>query len=170
MNRQSVHHASKGPTAETEGAPVLVPGCNCCSVARANRAAVLIDGAAYFAALDAVLRRAERSIMIIGWDFDASIQLRPQDGPTAPALGDILRNLVEERPALEVRVLIWSLAPLHTPSAALPLLAGASWANHERIHLHLDTHHPVYASHHQKLVIVDDALAFIGGMDLTVER
>ncbi len=131
---------------------------------------MLIDGASYFSALDAALRHAERSIMIIGWDFDASIRLRPQDGTDAPVLGDILRDLVEDRPELQIRVLIWSLATLHTPSAAVPLLTGAGWADHERIHLHLDTHHPFYASHHQKIVTIDDSMAFVGGMDLTVGR
>lgn len=153
-----------------EDSSLFEPNSNCCDVAKAHRAAVLIDGAAYFAALDAALECAQRFITIIGWDFDASIQLRPQDGATAPALGDRLRSLVEENPDLEVRILIWSLAPLHTPSAAMPLLAGGNWAEHERIHLHLDTFHPIYASHHQKLVIIDNAVAFVGGMDLTVKR
>src|SRR3546814_9275858 len=29
---------------------------------------------------------------------------------------------------------------------------------------------PVGAAHHQKLVVVDDAIAFIGGLDLTIRR
>jgi len=156
--------------AETPLTQVVVPGRNCCAVSKADRAAMLIDGECYFAALDASLRSARRSITIIGWDFDASIRLRPQDGAGAPTLGDLLRHLVEERPDLNVRILVWSLATIHTPSASLPLLVGPDWASHERIELRLDTHHPVYASHHQKIVIVDDSVAFVGGMDLTVDR
>lgn len=151
-------------------APVLLPGRNCCAVAEARRAAVLIDAETYYAVLDDTLRRAERSIMILGWDFDARIRLRPQDGPDAPTLGDLLRSLVESRPHLHVRVLVWSLAIVHAPGAALPLVHGADWQRHERIHIHLDRHHPAYAAHHQKIVIVDDSVAFVGGMDLTVER
>ncbi len=156
--------------ADRPPAPVLVPGRNCCGVAEARRAAVLVDAEAYYAVLDETLRRAERSIMIIGWDFDARIRLRPQDGPDAPSLGELLRILVESRPHLHVRVLVWSLAIAHAPGAALPLIRGADWQSHERIQLHLDRHHPAYAAHHQKIVIVDDSVAFVGGMDLTVER
>src|SRR5690606_12209369 len=124
----------------------------------------------YFAALEASLRRADRSIIIIGWDFDARIRLRPQDGADTLTLADLLRSLVEKRPELHIRILVWSLATVHAPGKTLPLLFGASWARHERIELRLDTHHPAYASHHQKIVIIDDSVAFVGGMDLTVAR
>ncbi len=150
------------------GARVLAPGRNCWRIATAPRASVLIDAAAYFDALADALRQAERSIVIVGWDFDASIKLRPVSDETA--LGTLLRQLVEERPQLEVHILVWSVATLHAPGATLPLLLGAKWSEHPRIHLRLDTHHPLYAAHHQKIVCIDEALAFNGGMDLTVRR
>ncbi|MCT7377085.1 phospholipase D-like domain-containing protein [Chelativorans salis] len=149
---------------------LLVPGRNCCAAAMARRAALLVDAEAYFAELDKVLRMARQSIYIIGWDFDARVRLRPRDGPDTPALGALLRALVEERPELEVRVLVWSLAAVHAPGATLPLVLGEEWQNHPRIHLHLDTHHPLHAAHHQKIVLIDDSIAFVGGMDLTIER
>lgn len=74
MNRQRTHDLINPTAAESQ--PVLSPARNCSAISIAHRAAVLIDGASYFAALDAVLRTAERSITIIGWDFDASIRLR----------------------------------------------------------------------------------------------
>jgi len=152
------------------GPPLMVPGRNCRQIATARRAAFLIDGEAYFAALETALKQAQRSIFIIAWDFDARIKLRPQDGPTAPSLGQILRRLVEERPELEIRILVWSLAAVHAPGATIPLVFGAEWEDHPRIHLKLDTHHPLHAAHHQKIVAIDDSLAFIGGMDLTIGR
>ncbi|WP_246226256.1 phospholipase D-like domain-containing protein [Chelativorans xinjiangense] len=147
-----------------------MPGRNCCAVATARRAALLVDAEAYFAELDKALRMATRSIYIIAWDFDARIRLRPQDGPDALALGRLLRALVEERPELEVSVLVWSLAAVHAPGATLPLVLGEEWQKHPRIHLRLDTHHPPHAAHHQKIVLIDDSIAFVGGMDLTIER
>jgi phosphatidylserine/phosphatidylglycerophosphate/cardiolipin synthase-like enzyme len=132
---------------------------------------VLVDAADYFSRLDRALQRAERSILIIGWDFDARIRLRPQDGEEGcPPLGARLRSLVDARPGLEVRVLVWSLATIHTPSAKSPLLLGAGWDDHPRIHVRLDGQHPIYGAHHQKIVCIDDGLAFVGGIDLTVER
>lgn len=151
--------------------PILRPGQNCWRVAQADRASVLVDGAPYFSHLEAALRRAQRSILIIGWDFDGSIRLRPDvSTEESPPLGRLLRSLVEEKPDLEVRILVWSIAVVHAPGAPGPLIFGADWQDHPRLHLKLDTHHPLYAAHHQKIVCIDDALAFVGGMDLTVER
>ena len=149
--------------------PILKEGRNCWRIAPAKRAAVLIDGANYYAQLDKVIRGARKSILIIGWDFDASIKLLPEPSDY-PKLGDLLRSLVEERPLLEVRVLVWSLAVLHAPGAPLPLLLGAPWEHHPRIQVRLDREHPLYGAHHQKIVSVDDTVAFVGGMDLTVRR
>jgi phosphatidylserine/phosphatidylglycerophosphate/cardiolipin synthase-like enzyme len=140
-------------------------------VEEARRAAILVDGAPFFAALDTALRQARRSIFIVGWDFDGRIFLRP-DVPEAKriAVGPLLRQLVEENPALEVRVLVWSVAVLHAPGAPLPLLLGSEWEKHPRISLRLDTFHPLYAAHHQKIITIDDSVAFVGGMDLTIDR
>jgi phosphatidylserine/phosphatidylglycerophosphate/cardiolipin synthase-like enzyme len=150
--------------------PILVPGRNCWRVAEAERAAILIDAAEYFARLAEAFSQAERSITIIGWDFDGRICLRPDLGPDAEPLGSFLRALVEAKPALEVRILIWSVAVVHAPGSPLELLVGAEWQNHPRIQVKLDTEHPVYAAHHQKIVVVDDRVAFVGGIDLTVQR
>jgi phosphatidylserine/phosphatidylglycerophosphate/cardiolipin synthase-like enzyme len=148
---------------------ILREGSNCWRIAPAKRAAVLIDGADYYAQLDKVLRRAQKSIFIVGWDFDAGIRLRPEQ-PDSPKLGDFLRSLVEERPNLEVRVLVWSVAVLHAPGAPLPLLLGSEWEKHPRIQVRLDREHPLYGAHHQKIVCIDDTIAFVGGMDLTIRR
>jgi phosphatidylserine/phosphatidylglycerophosphate/cardiolipin synthase-like enzyme len=149
--------------------PILKEGANCWRVAQARRAAVLIDAADYYAQLEKVLRRAQKSILIVGWDFDAGIRLLPED-PASPTLGDFLRSLVEQKPELEIRVLVWSVAVLHAPGAPLPLLLGAPWEKHPRIHVRLDREHPLYGAHHQKIVAIDDTVAFVGGMDLTIRR
>lgn len=130
---------------------------------------MLIDAGSYFAQLEAALRRARRSILIIGWDFDGRIRLRPDDSHSK-SLGELLRSLVDAHPELELRILVWSVAVLHAPGAARPLLLGDAWQEHPRIHVRLDRFHPIYAAHHQKIVCIDDALAFAGGMDLTVRR
>jgi phosphatidylserine/phosphatidylglycerophosphate/cardiolipin synthase-like enzyme len=147
---------------------LLTPGRNCGAVAKAGRAAILIDAAIYFARLEQALRAARRSILIVGWDFDAGICLNG-DTPERK-LGPFLRRLVEEHPGLHIHILIWSLSLLHAPGDPRPLLFGAPWQRHPRIHLKLDREHPLYGCHHQKIVVVDDAAAFVGGIDLTVSR
>jgi phosphatidylserine/phosphatidylglycerophosphate/cardiolipin synthase-like enzyme len=139
-------------------------------MAKARRAAVLVDAADYYRHLHSALCRAQRSITILGWDFDGHIKLCPDRGEDARELGPFLRDLVEARPDLEVRILVWSVAVLHAPGDSKGLLVGDEWQRHPRIHLHLDTKHPFYASHHQKVVVIDDAVAFAGGIDLTIKR
>jgi phosphatidylserine/phosphatidylglycerophosphate/cardiolipin synthase-like enzyme len=152
-------------------ASVFCPGRNCFEVVQARRAAVLIDGCDYFRHLESSLRQAKQSIVIIGWDFDGRIRLRPQASEDeSPPLGPLLRALVEAKPELSVHILVWSVSVLHGPSAIAPALFGSDWQDHPRIQLKFDTQHPFYGSHHQKIVCIDGAVAFVGGMDLTVGR
>lgn len=153
----------------SDEARVLRPGRNCAGLVQASRAAVLVDASDYFARLEDALRQAEHSILIVGWDFDASIRLRPERDDCLP-LGPFLRTLVDAKPNLRIHILVWSLAVIHAPGASLPLLSGQSWHDHPRITLRLDRMHPIYAAHHQKIVCVDGSLAFVGGLDLTVRR
>ena len=160
---------NSAPQTPESGFEILKPRKTCFAIGRAARASLLVDAAEYFARLDDALRQATRSIVIIGWDFDAAIRLR-HDQPESPLLGDLLRTLVEERPDLEVRILIWNLSTIHAPGATIPLILGAPWQDHPRIRLKLDSPHPVYGAHHQKIVVIDDVIAFVGGIDLTVDR
>lgn len=162
---------SRHPATPQSPASVFRPGRNCFDVVKAGRASVLVDGCDYFRHLESSLRQARRSIMIIGWDFDGRIRLRPQAGEEdSPPLGALLRALVEARPELFVHILVWSTSVLHGPSAIAPALFGSEWQHHPRIQLKFDTRHPFYGSHHQKIVCIDGAVAFVGGMDLTVRR
>jgi phosphatidylserine/phosphatidylglycerophosphate/cardiolipin synthase-like enzyme len=151
-------------------ARVLVPGRNCWRVETASRAAVLVDSAEFYRRLEQACRAAQHSIRIIGWDFDGRIRLRPDCGDECPSLGDFLRAQVDQKSGLRVDILIWSIATLHAPSSSGELLLGAPWQDHPRISVRLDAEHPLYASHHQKIICIDDALAFAGGIDLTVDR
>jgi hypothetical protein len=63
-------------------------GRNCWRVARAKRAAPLIDAAAYFSALADTMRRARKQILICGWDVHALTRLEP-----AAAGAENLRDL-----------------------------------------------------------------------------
>jgi phosphatidylserine/phosphatidylglycerophosphate/cardiolipin synthase-like enzyme len=162
---------SQPPSASRSSASVFCPGRNCSDVVKARRASVLVDGVDYFRHLESCLRQARQSIIIVGWDFDGRIRLRPQaDEEESPPLGPLLRALVDAEPELSVQILIWSTSVLHGPSAIAPALLGSDWQQHPRIQFKFDTRHPFYGSHHQKIVCIDGAVAFVGGMDLTVRR
>ncbi len=155
---------------EGEGiASLIKPGTNLWRDSRAETIRFLIDGANYFDALKTDLERARHSVWIIGWDFDPDISLYPPDADRQVKLGDFLRQLVEKNDQLVVRILVWAEGPFYSHGLT-PYLAEASWANHPRIEMRYDTEHPVRASHHQKIVCIDDAAGFIGGIDLTSKR
>jgi phosphatidylserine/phosphatidylglycerophosphate/cardiolipin synthase-like enzyme/uncharacterized membrane protein YdjX (TVP38/TMEM64 family) len=150
---------------------ILVPGRNCWRVAHAARAAFLIDGAAFFSAVRAAALKARRTLFIIGWDVDsrAPIGYRADDGfPTQ--LGDFLDALAKQRRGLHIYVLDWDFTVLYAADREMLPVYKLGWRTHRRVHFHLDNAHPVGASQHQKIVTVDDAVAFVGGLDLTSAR
>src|SRR5215213_808572 len=153
---------------------IFQPGRNVWRVEQANRASILIDAGPYFGAVRASLLQARRSVFIIGWDLDSRTRLvgedcEPHDGWPA-TLREFLVRLVEERPELNVYLLTWDFAVLYAlerePFPSLKL----GWNTPSRIHFRLDSELPVGASHHQKIIVIDDALAFSGGLDLTIRR
>jgi phosphatidylserine/phosphatidylglycerophosphate/cardiolipin synthase-like enzyme len=148
----------------------LQEGRNCGQIAVCERAALLIDASLYFRVLEKVLGQARQSILIVGWDFDGGICLSDTPGATGEKLGQLLRRLVAQNPELRVRILIWSLSFFHAPGDPYAKLFGAAWQEHPRISLRLDREHPLYACHHQKIVAIDDSIAFVGGIDLTIGR
>lgn len=133
----------------------------------AERLGFIVDAADYYLSIKDVLPGAEKSIWIIGWDFDPDIRLDPKN--SEETLGAFLRSLVEARPDLEIRILVWAMGPIYS-GKSLKLYTASGWSSHERIHLRFDSRHPLRGSHHQKIVVIDDRLAFVGGIDLTARR
>jgi phosphatidylserine/phosphatidylglycerophosphate/cardiolipin synthase-like enzyme len=140
-------------------------------IERATRAAVIIDAGDYFnAAREAMLEARER-IMLVGWDFDARIKLgdaRDDDGPKT--VGEFIYWLVERTPTLHVYLLRWDLGALKTLTRGSTFFTVLKWMRHPRIFTKLDGAHPPAASHHQKIVVIDDGFAFCGGIDMTGAR
>ncbi|HXH16658.1 MAG TPA: phospholipase D-like domain-containing protein [Sphingomonas sp.] len=147
-------------------------GTECWRIERAEQMAVIVDAADYFRTARVAMMAAKRRILLIGWDFDARIALEPGvDRPGEPKiLGDFMLWLVEREPELEVFVLRWDTGAIKSLFRGSTIFTMMKWMKHKRIHTKLDGHHPTAASHHQKIVIIDDALAFCGGIDMTGDR
>jgi phosphatidylserine/phosphatidylglycerophosphate/cardiolipin synthase-like enzyme len=150
----------------------LQTSVNCWRIETATRASVIIDAENYFRFARSAMLKADRRIMLIGWDFDARIDLgRSAEAEDAPVrVGEFISWLVERRPDLEVYLLRWDLGALKAVMRGTTLLTIARWIRHPRIHARLDSRHPVGASHHQKIVVIDDCFAFCGGIDMTGDR
>lgn len=148
---------------------IIRPGRNVWRKTCADNVLFLVDVDAYFKQLRTVLKRATRSIWIIGWDFNPFIDLNQGGTGAACALGPFLRDLVEDNDELEVRILIWGEGPIFS-GRTLRFFQTMDWEDHTRISRRFDLAHPLRASHHQKLVVIDECLAFVGGIDLTARR
>lgn len=155
---------------------VLTPGRNCWRVAHADRAAFLIDAADYYRAFRDVAATAEQSVFILGWDIDSRLTLVRDDQTggashrVPPNLGDFLRAIASGRRTIHVYVLIWDFAMIYALEREWLPHYKLEWRGHRRLHIHLDDQHPVGGCHHQKMVVVDDRVAFVGGLDLTRSR
>jgi phosphatidylserine/phosphatidylglycerophosphate/cardiolipin synthase-like enzyme len=128
-----------------------------------NDLEILIDGASFLPRLAEELARAESHVHITGWYLSTELALE-RDGRRL-ALLDLIAELAQR---LDVRVLLWAGAPL-------PLFRPTRKAVREvgerlrsvGVSVGLDAKERPLHCHHEKLVIVDDRLASVGGIDLT---
>ncbi len=155
---------------------VFQPGQTCWRVETADRLALFIDNDEAFDALKPLLLAAKRSIWILAWVFDPLTRLDPdrvkksRDPEHADRIGLILRRQAALNPALDVRILTWDMP---FPIAAAQLFGpqrGAAFFAGSRVKYQLDSTLPASACHHQKVVIIDGAAAFLSGGDIGVDR
>jgi phosphatidylserine/phosphatidylglycerophosphate/cardiolipin synthase-like enzyme len=125
---------------------------------------VLIDGEKALSAIAEALAGARSSVHIAGWHLSPDFGLTRDD--QALRLRDLLGELAER---LDVRVLLWAGAPLpvFSPTRRQVRRARADLIRGTRVKCALDDHERPMHCHHEKLVIVDGELAFVGGIDLT---
>lgn len=152
---------------------LLRPGRNCWRVEPSDRAAFLIDSQAYFTAAYEALLNAKKQVLLLGWGFDPRTRLAPDGGmgkSEPDEIGRILLNISNARPELDVHVLIWKSAmPVSASQEFFPHRARP-WFRGSRVQFHLDDMVPLGACHHQKVLVIDDQVAFVGGGDFCADR
>jgi len=153
------------PDNETADFQILRQGDNCWRVATASRLAPLIDMSAYLEALTSACELAERYIFIIGWDFDR--QEPAGRGEGTPTLEAFLEGLLERNGELHIFLLIWDYSMIYAAEREWFQSWKLRFNSSRRLHVQFDSEHPLGGSQHQKLVVIDDALAFCGGIDLS---
>jgi len=129
-----------------------------------NTVEVLIDGADAFRAMATSMAQARSHVHITGWHITPDLAMTRDGTPT------ILRRLLAGVAAhLPVRVLVWAGAPLpilrpwrgDVRKIREQLVAGT------RVQCALDARERPMHCHHEKTIVVDDQIAFVGGIDLT---
>jgi phosphatidylserine/phosphatidylglycerophosphate/cardiolipin synthase-like enzyme len=132
---------------------------------RGNAIELLIDGAEVLPRIAAELRKARSHVHIAGWHVAPYFALT-RDGDRAE-----LRTLLEElAERVDVRVLLWAGSPL---PLFHPDRKDVDGVRHvlgfgTKIRVGLDAKERPMHCHHEKLVVVDDRVAFVGGVDLTM--
>jgi phosphatidylserine/phosphatidylglycerophosphate/cardiolipin synthase-like enzyme len=151
---------------------LLRPGRNCWRVERAERAALIVDAADYYRHALHALLEARSQVLLIGWDLDTRVHLvdeaPPQGAP--PGLGALLTWLSKRRPELDIHILVWDQALPSLVGRGTTLLRMMRWGLDPRISTKFDSVHPLDGSHHQKILVIDDKIAFCGGIDITGSR
>lgn len=151
---------------------LLEPGRNCSVVAKAHRFALLVDGSDYYGVLAESIARARRTVAMVGWDLDSRISLGPGGGSgrPVPPLREFLPTVACATPDLNIYILTWDFSILFANARDPKLVLRQDPFGHPRVFLRFDSTHPPGASHHQKIVAIDDSLAFAGGMDVAGGR
>jgi phosphatidylserine/phosphatidylglycerophosphate/cardiolipin synthase-like enzyme len=162
---------------------ILVPGETCLSLDAPPRSGLFIDARDYYAAFYLTARKAERYILLAGWQFDSEVPLlrgedealadRPPEeggGRHRLKLLSFLNELCETRPDLRIFILAWDFSLPYALEREWLQRIIFDWSTNERLSFVFDSSHPVDGCHHQKFVVVDGACAFVGGIDLCDHR
>jgi phosphatidylserine/phosphatidylglycerophosphate/cardiolipin synthase-like enzyme len=127
---------------------------------------VLIDGADALPRIAEELQRASSHVHIAGWYFSPGFALTRRSEPAI--LRELLAELAER---VDVRVLVWAGAPLplFRPSRGTVRTMRERLIEGTKIRCALDSHERPMHCHHEKTIVIDDSVAFVGGIDLTSE-
>jgi phosphatidylserine/phosphatidylglycerophosphate/cardiolipin synthase-like enzyme len=128
-----------------------------------NRVDVYVDGAAALAEIAAAIESARSQVWLAGWFFSPDFRLRAEQAQTLQEL------LAEAAMRVEVRILAWAGAPLPLfhPDREEVRAVGKALSEGTSVRVALDARERPFHCHHEKLVVVDGELAFVGGIDLT---
>jgi phosphatidylserine/phosphatidylglycerophosphate/cardiolipin synthase-like enzyme len=128
---------------------------------------------AYFIAAAEAMEEARRSIHFLNWAFEPETVLHPQPGgggDDGDRIANFLKRLASTRPELDIRILCWKSAlPVAATQHFFPLADRGAF-DASPVKFRLDGKLPLGACHHQKMLIIDDAVAFCGGGDIGPDR
>ena len=129
-----------------------------------NRVTVALDGAELLSMATRDMCAARSSVHVANWFLSPGF--RPVRGDHPAPIRSILGTLAG---SVDVRVLLWSGMPLPFGARSRRNVRAAA-RELERagpIRVALDSHERPLHCHHEKLVIVDDRVAYVGGIDFT---
>lgn len=137
-------------------------------------AGILVDGDDYYRAFYEAGQRAERYLLLAGWQFDTdACLLRGEEAEAAPlpvTLLAYLDALCQRNSELRIYVLAWDFHAVFALEREWMQDLRFKWLSSPRLQFLFDDQHAPGGSHHQKFVVIDGQLAFLGGLDLCDHR
>ncbi len=137
--------------------------------AHADKLEFLIDAQAYYSRFARALELAQEKVVMVGWNVDSRTSwIDPQTGQRIK-LSTHIRRCLQANPKLHIYILCWDFNPFIGKNREWwPYYRPEAWG--QRVHFQKDFFHPFLSSHHQKIVLIDDQLAFVGGFDFCEGR
>lgn len=139
-----------------------------------SRVGLLVDGADYYRAFYEAAQDAQRYILLAGWQFDSEACLlrgEEADGATLPvALLKYLNALCARNENLRIYILAWDFHAVFSLEREWMQQQRFNWSTNDRLTFLFDSSHAERGSHHQKFVVIDGQIAFVGGLDLCDHR
>ena len=134
------------------------------AIRHGNHVEVMIDGAEALAAMHEAIRGAKEYVHIAGWHATPDFRLTREPG--AVTLRELLAETARRVP---VRLLLWAGPPLPVfqPTRAMVREAKRAFEAGSGVQCALDSRERTLHCHHEKIVVVDGTVAFVGGLDFT---
>src|SRR4051812_15740918 len=131
-----------------------------------NSIEVLIDGSEALPRMAADMAAATSHVHLTGWFLSPELALSREEEPLV--VRTLLAQLAEK---IDVRVLLWKGAPVPAfrPSRGDVADMEATLTRHSKIKTALDSCAGITHCHHEKTIVIDDRIAYVGGIDLTVD-
>jgi phosphatidylserine/phosphatidylglycerophosphate/cardiolipin synthase-like enzyme len=133
---------------------------------RGNTVEVLVDGAEFLPRVAEELAQARSHVHLTGWYFSPELALTRNEEPVT--VRNLLAELAEK---IDVRVLIWSGAPVRvfSPTRREVSAMVSRLCRGTKIDCEFDSCVRLMHCHHEKTIVIDDKVAFVGGIDLTYD-
>lgn len=141
-----------------------------------NKADGFVTGESYFKSVVIALEGAQQSIFIAGWQINWDVQLVP-----GKRLIDVLKSALDKSLNLHIYVMPWMSPKLGIDTGDLGTMLAIFQLNAGREKMRafccpaglqndFKAIEATFFSHHQKQVVIDNKIAFVGGIDLAYGR
>ncbi|QWV94946.1 phospholipase [Geomonas oryzisoli] len=153
---------------------ILKAGTNCMGIYGVEETGVLVDAEDYYRAFYHTALAARSYLLLAGWQFDSEVRLLRGDEEHG-SVGDtrflqFLERLCQANPQLSIYILAWDFSAVFSLEREWFQDIIFNWTTNKRMHFRFDSVHATGATHHQKFVIADGSVAYLGGMDICSSR